>query len=225
MTTSDDSGKTWSKPIELGTGIHGKLIGPAKNKPVQLEDKTIICPASIEYQDESGELFWRVFFEISGDGGKSWEATGYINDGVKFDAIQPCILTHTGKRLQVLCRSRQNVITQSWSYDSGLTWSNMSATSLPNPDSGIDAVTLADGRHVLVYNHTQSRSGFPEGRNMLNIAVSENGLNWKPVMTLEQQEGEYSYPSIIQSSDGLLHITYTYRRRTVKHLVIDPESL
>ena len=101
----------------------------------------------------------------------------------------------------------------------------MSGTRLPNPDSGIDAVTLADGRHVLAYNHTQSISGFPEGRNMLNIAVSENGINWQPVMTLVRMEEEYSYPAIIQSSEGLLHVTYTYQRRTVKHLVIDPASL
>ena len=225
LVTSDDDGLTWSEPRELGYGIHGKLIGPAKNKPVQLEDGTIICPASIEYQDESGDLFWRVFFEIYDNGGNILKVTEYINDGIQYDAIQPCILTHPGNSLQALCRSRQNVITHSWSYDSGLTWSNMTATILPNPDSGIDALTLADGRHILAYNHTTSKSGFPEGRNMLNIAVSENGINWKPVMTLERQEGEYSYPAIIQSSDGLLHVTYTYQRRSIKHLVIDPDSL
>jgi len=153
------------------------------------------------------------------------KVTEYINNGIEYDAIQPCILTHPGNRLQALCRSKQGVITQSWSDDGGFTWRKMSGTRLPNPDSGIDAVTMADGRHVLAYNHTQSISGFPEGRNMLNIAVSENGINWQPVMTLERQEGEYSYPAIIQSSEGLLHVTYTYQRRTVKHLVIDPAGL
>ncbi len=225
LATSNDDGQSWSKPHELGTGKHGKLIGPVKNKPLQLEDGTIICPSSIEYTDENGELFWRVFFEISTDDGHTFKATDYINDGVEFDAIQPCILTDNMNSLQILCRSKQNCITQSWSADKGRTWSEMTCTDLPNPDSGIDAVSLNDGRHVLVYNHTQSNSGFPEGRNMLNLAISEDGIYWEPVMTLEKQEGEYSYPAIIQASDGLLHITYTYQRRTIKYLVIDPTCL
>ncbi|MBN1387873.1 MAG: exo-alpha-sialidase [Bacteroidales bacterium] len=225
LTTSYDNGQSWTEPRELGRGRHGKLIGPVKNKPLQLEDGTIICPSSIEYIDENNELFWRVFFEISTDGGQTWQATDYINDGIEFDAIQPCILTDTANRLQVLCRSKQNCITRSFSDDKGSTWSRMTCTGLSNPDSGIDAVSLTDGTHVLVYNHTQSRSGFPEGRNMLNLAISQDGINWKPVMTLEKQEGEYSYPAVIQTSDGLLHITYTYQRRTIKHIVIDPENL
>ena len=225
MVTSDDEGQTWSAPHELGCSTHGKLIGPAKNKPVESGNGIIICPTSIEYQDESGDLFWRVFFEISLDNGKSWEATDYINDGVDFDAIQPCILSHSENRLQTLCRSKQNVITQCWSVDGGITWGEMTGTDVPNPDSGIDAVTLADGRHVLVYNHTKSKSGFPEGRNMLNIAISEDGTEWKPVMTLERQNGEYSYPAVIQSSDGYLHVTYTYQRKAIKHMVINPEKL
>ena len=225
LITSDDNGKSWSEPQNLGSGIHGKLIGPVKNKPLQLNDSTIICPSSKEYTNENGELFWRVFFEISFNRGRTWKATGYINDGLDYDAIQPGLLVHPGNRLQALCRSKQNVITQSWSSDGGFTWTRMTVTDLPNPDSGLDAVTLADGRHVLVYNHTQSKAGFPEGRNMLNIAVSLDGSIWKPVVTLEKQEGEYSYPAIIQASDGLLHITYTYQRRTIKHIVIDPENL
>jgi predicted neuraminidase len=101
----------------------------------------------------------------------------------------------------------------------------MTAINLPNPNAGTDAVTLRDGRHLLVYNHTTGSGSFPKGRNMLNVAISADGLNWKPVLTLERQEGEYSYPAVIQASDGLVHITYTYQRQSVKHVVIDPTRI
>ena len=101
----------------------------------------------------------------------------------------------------------------------------MTATKLPNPNAGIDAVTLKDGRGLLVYNHTVRKSPFPSGRNMLNVAISKDGDNWKPVLTLERDEGEFSYPAVIQASDGKVHITYTYRRQSVKHVVLNPAEI
>ena len=91
--------------------------------------------------------------------------------------------------------------------------------SLPNPNSGIDAVTLQDGRQLLVFNNT------PRGRTPLNVALSRDGVEWKVVLTLEDQPGEYSYPAVIQAADGRVHITYTYRRQSIKHVVLDPSKL
>jgi len=222
LITSPDDGHTWSKPRKLGKSKHGDLLGPIKNKPVQLEDGTIICPTSIEYENGNGEDFWRVYFEISQDNGKTYEVTDYLNDGVTFDAIQPSVLFHPNGKMQILCRSQQKVVTQSWSEDGGKTWSPMSATNLPNPNAGTDAVTLKDGRQLLVYNHTTREGEFPKGRNMLNVAISDDGVDWTAVITLERSEGEYSYPAVIQASDGLVHITYTYQRQSIKHVVLDP---
>jgi predicted neuraminidase len=165
-----------------------------------------------------------VHFELTRDLGESWEVIGPINDGVEFDAIQPSILTYEDGRMQVLCRTMQDVISESWSEDGGLSWSKMAAASLPNPSAGTDALTLSDGRQLLVYNHSD-RSKKSLGRKILNVAISEDGINWKPVLTLEKQKGEYSYPAVIQTTDGLVHITYTYRRESVKHVVIDPKDL
>ena len=149
---------------------------------------------------------------------------GPINDGIEFDAIQPSILTYENGDMQILCRTIQNVISESWSEDGGLSWSPMKATELPNPSAGTDAVSLQDGRQLLVYNHSKRGRQEP-GRNILNVAISGDGLAWKPVMTLENQKGEYSYPAVIQASDGLVHITYTYDRKSVKYVVIDPQQL
>jgi alpha-L-rhamnosidase len=96
----------------------------------------------------------------------------------------------------------------------------MRPTTLPNPDSGIDAVTMTDGRALLVYNHVSTRrKRFP-----LNVAISSDGRRWRALRVLEDQPGEYSYPAVIQGSDGLVHITYTWNRERIKHVVLDPED-
>jgi predicted neuraminidase len=207
--TSTDGGKTWSKSQRLPKGI----LGPIKNKPIQLADGTILSGSSTEHRG------WRVHFERSTDGGKTWTLVGPINDGKKFGVIQPTILRH-GKRLQALFRSRQRKIVESWSDDGGKTWTELKATALPNNNSGIDGVTLKVGRHLLVYNHTT------RGRGTLNVAVSKDGKTWQAAARLENEPGqEFSYPAVIQTSDGKVHITYTWKRRRVKHVVLDPAKL
>lgn len=228
LITSNDDGQTWSAPIKMGEDpAIGHLLGPIKNKPIQLSDGTIISPTSIEYPREGPDQDWRVYFEISKDLGKTWEVVGPINDGVEFDAIQPSILTYSDGKMQVVCRTRQGVLAESWSSDNGRTWSKMTAMNLPNPNSGTDAVTLEDGRQLLIYNHSTREGDEPKGRNILNLALSDDGISWKPVMTLENEpiKDGYAYPAIIQTSDGLVHITYTYNRRSIKYAVVDPEKL
>lgn len=226
MTTSDDGGTTWSWPVKLGENpAIGHLLGPVKNKPIQLQVGTLLCPSSTEIIGPDDERIWRVHFEISHDNGRSWNVIGPINDGIEYDAIQPSILQYPNGDLQILCRTDQSVIASSWSRDFGKTWEPMTATCLPNPNSGVDAVSLADGRHLLVYNHTDRGKEFPTRRNLLNVAISSNGSEWTPVLALERQEGEYSYPAVIQTADGRVHITYTYQRETVKHVVLDPGQL
>lgn len=223
MKSSEDHGKTWSSSRRLGSSRLGYLIGPVKNKPIELEDGTILCPSSTEIIDK-GQLLWQVHFELTKDLGQSWEVVGPVNDGIEFDAIQPSILTYEDGSLQILSRTMQDVISESWSRDGGLSWSPMAATSLPNPSAGTDALTLSDGRQVLVYNHSIRGKKSP-GRTILNVALSVDGMDWTPVLTLENQKGEYSYPAVIQASDGMVHITYTYNRESVKHVVIDPQNL
>jgi len=220
LLTSKDGGKTWGGRHKLGKDDKiGHLIGPVKNKPIQLADGTILCSSSTEHKG------WRVHFEATRDFGKTWKVIGPINDGKEFGAIQPSVLTYADGRMQVMCRSQQKVVTQSESKDGGKTWSKMTASKLPNPNAGTDAVTLKDGRQLIVYNHTVRRLEFPSGRNMLNVAISVGGKIWKPVLTLERAQGEYSYPAVIQAKDGKVHITYTYRRQSVKHAVLDLTKL
>ncbi len=213
VMTSDDGGHTWSKAERLPEGI----LGPIKNKPVQLADGTIISPTSTEYEG------WRVHFETSTDGGKTWQASPAVNDGKKIGAIQPSILQYGNNRLQAIGRTRSDGIFQIWSEDSGKTWGEMSLTTLPNPSAGTDAVTLADGRQLLVYNHNPNY----KGRSPLNVALSTNGEDWHAALVLEDDKGQngYSYPAVIQTAEGKVHISYTWRRERIKHVVIDPTKI
>jgi predicted neuraminidase len=210
MKTSDDNGKTWSE----GTRLPKNILGPIKNKPVMLENGELICPSSTENDG------WRVHMEFTSDFGKTWESTAALNEK-SIGVIQPTILTQKGGKIQMLCRSTSGKIFTSESIDNGYSWSDLAESSLPNPNSGIDAVTMKDGRQLLVYNH------LTKGRNMLNVAVSDNGTDWKAAAVLENDmEGtEFSYPAVIQAEDGLIHITYTWKRMLIKHVVIDPSKM
>jgi predicted neuraminidase len=209
LITSTDAGQSWSKPQRLPEGI----LGPIKDKPIELPNGTIVCGSSTEHQG------WRLHVEFTPDLGKTWTKTEPLNDGKEFAAIQPTFLSHPDGSLQLLCRSKAGKILTARSQDAGRTWTPLAPTELPNPNSGIDAVTLADHRHVVVYNHT------PKGRSPLNLAVSNDGQNWRQALTLESEPGEYSYPAVIQTSDGKLQVTYTWKRQKVKQVVVDPSGL
>ena len=207
--TSMDNGQTWTKPERLPEGI----LGPIKNKPVQLSDGSILSPSSSETAGN-----WKVHMEKSVDLGKTWELIA-VDPATPFNVIQPSILIHANKRLQILCRSQDNAIIQCYSDNNGNSWGSFTKTELPNPNSGTDAITLKNGQQLLVYNPTTKGKA---GRAKLALAFSSNGDKWTEVLELENhEEGEYSYPAIIQSADGRVHITYTYKRTNVKHVVLE----
>jgi len=114
------------------------------------------------------------------------------------------------------------MLLEAFSSDQGMTWSALKATSLPNPNSGTDAVTLKDGRHVLVYNHvTKESRSWGGSRSPLNVAISKDGQQWEEIAVLENEpKAEFSYPAVIQTKDGKLHFTYTWKRTKIKHVSI-----
>jgi len=221
MMTSADGGKTWSAPRRLPDGV----LGPIKNKPVALPDGAWLAGSSTE-----GFGGWQVRFELTRDAGGTWKVIGPVASGAaNLSAIQPSILFHRDGRLQALCRTKNGVLATTWSSDHGANWSPLAAVDLPNPNSGTDAVTLADGRQLLVYNHSAPPAENPTKgkRYPLDVAVSDDGVKWKHVLTLEDEPigNGYAYPAVIQTSDGRVHITYTWDRKKIKHVVLDPAKL
>lgn len=241
LTTSNDEGATWSEPRRLPEGV----LGPIKNKPLELADGTLLCGSSTE-DHASG---WRVHVERTTDLGRTWQRTEPLATEGVLNAIQPTLLLHQDGSLQMLCRTKERVIATSNSSDGGRTWSALRPSGLFAPNSGIDAVTLADGRQLLVYNWRESASRGPAAtksaalgatsnvvenpdenwgaRWPLNVAVSADGVTWKMILVLEDEprKNGYAYPAVIQTRDGLVHVTYTWDRVKIKHVVIDPQRL
>ncbi|MEO7598830.1 MAG: sialidase family protein [Opitutus sp.] len=238
VITSTDGGRTWSEPRRLPEHV----LGPIKNKPIELVDGTWLSGSSTEDRLDG----WRVHLERSSDQGKSWNVTESLDGGGRFNAIQPAILVHSDSRFQLLCRSKEMTIATSWSSDTGRTWTPLQPSGLFAPNSGIDAVTLKDGRHIVVYNHRDGPKQGPGStkaealggatvepaeanenwgvRWPLDIAISADGTTWKHIIVLEDEplKDGYAYPAVIQSRDGLVHVSYTWGRVKIKHVVLDP---
>jgi predicted neuraminidase len=217
LKTSKDGGITWSAQQALPEGY----LGPIKNKPV-LIGKNLFCPTSTE-----GKGGWRIHFEVTPDFGKTWKQIEVAKGPDSLEGIQPSILKHKDGRLQILARSRNRAVLESWSSDQGMTWTPLAKTNLPGNNSGTDAVTMKDGRHVLVYNHVLPPGKLAKGaRTPLNVSVSKDGKTWYAALILEDSPiSQYSYPSVIQTSDGMLHFIYTWRRLRIKHAVVDPKKM
>ncbi len=220
---SNDEGLSWSQPDHLPAG----LLGPIKDKPLVLDDGTIVSGTSIESYSS-----WAVWIDRSTDNGKTWTKIGPItlpsqpapppqqsqpNQAERVSGIiQPTIVPLGNQRLRLYARPTSDIgrICIADSFDDGLSWTQAHPTDLPNPNSGIDAVGLRDGRVVLIYNNST------KGRTPLNLAVSADGEHFKIFETLEDQPGEYSYPAIIQGKAGEIDMTYTWNRKRIRFATV-----
>ena len=252
LCKSKDGGRTWSDKEPLPKGF----LGPIKNKP-EIIDGRLLCPSSTENNGwkfhmeiyDIAKKEWRYVGPVKAElamrtedmkaGSASVTAAkedieapdaGGVatKDGRHpIDCIQPSILKLKDGRLQVLMRTRNGKIGTSFSSDNGDTWSNVTLLDVPNNQSGTDAVTLQDGRHVLIYNNFGTLAGTKKGvRTPLSIAISSDGSHWHHALTLEDSPiSQYSYPSIIQGKDGKLHAVYTWRRLRVAYKEIDLNKL
>ncbi|NJB84280.1 alpha-L-fucosidase [Lewinella marina] len=210
MLTSDDDGAQWSAPRYLPDGF----LGPIRNKPIEPEPGVLLCGSSTENPTTDA---WRVHLEQYNESAGSWERIAVPNPQ-DFEIIQPTFLQHGGDTLQILCRSKHDRLVSSWSYDKGNNWTEADTVAVPNSNSGVDAVTLASGDFLLVNNPLPRGKNWWNGRSVLDVEWSTDGLEWQSLFDLERHaEGEYSYPAIIQAADGTVHVVYTYDRRTIRH--------
>ncbi|MBP4136885.1 sialidase family protein [Flavobacterium geliluteum] len=217
MITSKDDGNTWSAPQYLPKGI----LGPIKNKPIETTPGTILCGSSTESVENNQ---WRVHVESYNETNNTWQKI-LVDNKNNFDIIQPTFLIHPNTKIQMLSRSKHNKLIASWSDDEGKNWTKTDSINVVNSNSGIDAVTLPNHSFLLVNNPLPQGKDWFNGRNVLDVEYSKEGIIWKKIIDLENQpEGEFSYPAIIQSFDKKIHVLYTYNRKYIKHVTFELKS-
>ena len=214
---SKDGGRSWGDRARLPENI----IGPVKNKPVRLADGTLLCPSAREHTATK----WAVCFERTDDSLAGWKRGAEVADPRQFNSIQPAVLVMADGSLMALARSRDNLeISRTFSRDGGRTWTPLAGSGIGAPNSGIDAVSLREGGMLLAYNPAAAKPARGEtSRCPLVVDYSADGQTWERVATLEDVpvRSGYAYPAIIQARDGRVHITYTWNRARVKHVVLE----
>jgi predicted neuraminidase len=199
VRTSTDHGHSWSEDRTLLVDTMG---GVPRNPPIRLTDGTLLLPDGQSH-----------FLSLAA-GAHQWQRVGSFRGG-----SQPAVIQRSDGSLLALLRRSGN-IHQIESRDAGRTWSAAVPTPLANPGAGISMVKLAGGHLVLVFNDSQT------SRTPLSICRSlDEGKTWEAPLHLETNPGEYSYPCVIQSSDGQIHITYTFRRYSIKHVELNEDWL
>lgn len=200
--TSDDGGHTWSEPR---TALPAFCV-MVRNKPIVTRSGRWVLPAYIESIYAS--QFW-----YSDDAGRTWRPTVPLLT-VPDNNLQPTVAELAdGSLLAYMRRSGDAGFTwEGRSTDGGLTWKLERRPDLPNPNSGLDMVRLRTGELVLAYNDS------PTERTPLVVAVStDDGATWSRPKTIEAGEPQLSYPSIIEASDGMIHVVYTHRGTAIGH--------
>jgi predicted neuraminidase len=209
VKTSRDAGQTWGNSQRLTLSPFFNFSELVKNNPAGLSDGGWAVPIYHEFLAKFPEILW--MRETAG-GGLSWSKTRLFGG---HSALQPALVPLDQRAAIVLCRdsSAMRRIQVSRSTDLGMNWSPPQSLTLPNCDSGLDALRLFDGRMLLAFNDS------PTGRDNLSLALSDDGgLNWSRRAILESEPGaEFSYPYLIQARDGRVHLVYTWKRKAIKY--------
>lgn len=207
---SKDNGKTWSS-VEVFRKEWGWFD---RNHLLTLKNGDYLFPLY-------DEQHWASVFMYSVDKGKTWQPTANLSGDP--GNIQPCVIQREDGSLYSMMRTggktgETRFLWRAVSNDNGRTWSKPELTDMKNPNAAAEIVRLTNGHVVLAFNDSQWR------RTPLSLALSmDEGKTWTFKRNLETADGEFSYPSIIQASDGLIHISYTYRRTQIKHVEVNEE--
>ncbi|MEO7412245.1 MAG: sialidase family protein [Opitutaceae bacterium] len=215
VKTSHDEGRTWGESQRLTLNPFLNLSSLVRNKPIYASDGRIGLPIYHEMAVKFPQMLWLT------PGADGTIADYRIrNLSTELGLIQPALVPLGGDRVLMMLRDRGDgrTVHTAYSEDNGWTWSESQGSTLPNPDAAVDALRLHDGRILVVYNHSSSV------RENLRLAVSSDaGKTWRfgPVIE-EGAQQEYSYPNLVEDRDGQIHLTYTWQRTRIKHVVFNP---
>jgi predicted neuraminidase len=100
------------------------------------------------------------------------------------------------------------------------------AAPLPiaNDNTSLNLLRLQSGRLLLAANAIRGRD-----RSVLQLFLSDDkGATWKPSRVIEDDpnvNAEYSYPALLQTTDGRIHLTYSFHAKVIAHVTITEAAL
>ena len=206
---SDDRGRQWSAPEALGME-QGLMF---RSRPLDLAAVGQPGQWLLPIYDETT---WRSAMLLSADDGATWSRGAWISTPP--GNIHACVVPLDGNRLLAFLRTggAGGSIWRTISADAGRHWETPAQTPLPNPNAGIDLLQLRSGALVLAFNNSRTR------RTPLCIALSDDaGESWPHMQALEDAEGEFSYPTLVEGRDGRISGVYTWRRQHIQAIELD----
>jgi predicted neuraminidase len=214
MQSSDD-GRHWSAATRIVTSPFWNLSTLVRNPPVALADGGMALPSYHEFLYKRPE--WLRF-----DRNLLLIGKARIPDSAR--TLQPAVAVLDQHRALALLRDSGPPyrIHAAYTDDAGGRWQPAVATSIPNPDSALALLHLADGTLLLACNPSETNRS-----NLVLLRSRDQGRSWSAPMTIEQgvADEEFSYPALIEDSAGTVHLAYTWKRQTIKHVELSPAQI
>ncbi len=197
LTESDDVGATWSAARQVALPAGANL----RNPPIQLGNGTTLLPA---YSD-----FWlnALVLRASDTDGATWNVNAVYGPDEDI-LLQPALVELSEGTLLMAGRNRGGGnLLYATSADYGATWTGARRGKLPNPDSALALTQLRDGRLLIIFNDSDTQR-----TPLVAMVSSDDGVSWLGRTVLADGAGAFSYPSVLQTTDGMLHVTYSRNR-------------
>ncbi len=201
---SHDNGKTWGRGERLILSPILNISTLARTSAVTLSDGGFYLPVYHEFIRKYPEM---LRFDRDGNFMSQTRLNSYTG------LLQPSILPLSNLKAYAYLRTHRkydNHLYYEVTKDGGITWSEPKPTNLSNENSSIVVAQVDKNKYLMVHN--------PSKRDKLSLAISNDGVKWTEVYSLEDTIGnEFSYPSI-QVHGDIVDIIYTWKRKNIKHV-------
>lgn len=212
LTTSADGGAKWSRSQRLTLSPFFNVAELVKNAPSALLYGRWAVPIYHELVSTFPEVLWLDETQEGIRASKTRVSAGWFG-------YQPALTPLSANGAMAVLRNDDaaKTVSVARTEDGGSTWSTPERLNLPNPDAGLDAIRLDDGRMLLAFNDSET------GRENLRLALStDDGRTWTRIATLAEESGaDFSYPFLMQDSNGNVHLVYTWKRTAIRHVVFN----
>jgi predicted neuraminidase len=197
--TSGDGGLTWSAAVKLTTSPLFNMGTLVRTSPVAMRDGGLGLPAYHEMFGQHGEWL-RI--------GPRGRVLGKVR--VPGAGLQPAVAAIDGKEALMVARSAAKA--------------NGVVMADANDNTSLDLLRLQSGRLLLAANGVRGRD-----RSVLQLFLSDDkGATWKESRVIEDDpdvNAEYSYPALLQTADGRIHLTYSFRSKVIAHVTTTEAAL